>query len=204
MITQTFNYFKKTCKYLRNITLWLTPFFIFCIFIYIAVYSLKGNLSAYTELLKILIWPITVLIGLFFFRKVVTYMFFSMDEFNFFGVKGELKNVDDLINEEVDRRLKMEKEEMATKEEMKKLGDKLNNTSATAEENLKLAQDIYKVYQSYKEDTEKKIQDLISENVATRENLRSENFTPAITENIAPDMGTGEKIGDIVGTEPKS
>lgn len=203
MINQITNHFKKGCKYLRNITLWLTPFFIFCIFIYIAVYSLKGNLSAYTELLKILIWPVTVLIGLFFFRKVVTYMFFSMNEFNFFGVKGKLKNVDDLINEEVDRRFKMEKEEMATKEEMKRLGDKLNDTSATAAEERKLAREIYKLYQSYKEDSEKRIQDLILENSAFKENQKSENLTPAINKNVVPDMGTGEKLNEAIGVEQK-
>lgn len=193
----------------RNLLLWLCPFFIFLLVIILVWYFFGGTPDRYVELIRILIWPVTVLVGLFFFKKVFTYMFFSMDEFNFFGVKGDLKNVNLMINEEAEKRLLREKEDLATREEMKRLEEKFNNTSATAEENLQLAKDVYKIYQDYKNENEKKIQNLVSENKLLKESssqiLINESSTPiATTDQISADMGSGEKIDNQNGTQPQS
>lgn len=72
----------------------------------------KGALSyaQYIEILKTLIWPTVVLISFLFFRKVFTYLFFSVGEFNFFGAKGTLKDIREVIEERVEERISDEKQ----------------------------------------------------------------------------------------------
>jgi hypothetical protein len=205
--TEVYRKGKISLILIRNFLLWLCPFFIFLLLVGMVWFFLKGTPDKYIELTKVLIWPITVLISLFFFRKVFTYMFFSMDEFNFFGVKGDLKNVNQMINEEAEKRIIREKEELATKEEMKKLEDKFNNTSTSAEENLQLARDVFKLYQDYKSESEKKIQDLTFENKILKENPSQSPTdgasTPIIaTDQITADLGTGERIEGQTGMQP--
>jgi len=53
----------------------------------------------FLKFVEIMIWPAIVLLALLFFKKVFTYLFFSMEEFNFFGTKGRLKNVEEVIQE---------------------------------------------------------------------------------------------------------
>lgn len=79
----------------------------------IAIGSVFQNLifEQYVELLRILIWPAIILLALLFFRKVFTYMFFSMESFNFFGAKGQLKNVQVIIREKADELVQQEKRE---------------------------------------------------------------------------------------------
>lgn len=193
--------------YFRNILVWLLPFILFCSALFVLVFFLKGDLSKYVELLKILIWPLTLLIGLFFFRKVVTYMFFSMDEFNFFGAKGTLKSVHQIISDEVDKKFIQEKEEKTRKEEMGHLETKLNNSSATAEENERLARDIFNLYKDYKTETQKQIQKLNLEikNLKEKTIQYQEAKTPSVMEDqISPDLGTdSEVITNLDGTQPK-
>lgn len=64
-----------------------------------------------------MIWPSIVLISLLFFKKVFTYFFFSLEEFNFFGTKGKLKNVEVMIREKADDLWKKEKDESALEKE---------------------------------------------------------------------------------------
>lgn len=65
------------------------------------------------ELLKIVVWPLTVIFSICFFRKTFTYLVLSLEEFNFFGTRGRLKNVSDVIDErakELNERLARQKE----------------------------------------------------------------------------------------------
>jgi hypothetical protein len=199
------NRIRKLLKPLRNLIVWLTPFIFFIVAIFLGIYLLKGDFNDFKQLLEILVWPITVLLALFFFRKVVTYLFFSMDEFNFFGTKGELKNVNELINGEVQKRFLLEKEKQQHKEEIEKLARQLGNKSATAEENLKLARDIFKTYREYKKDTEKAINGLINDNKIFKETLFQSQFVEHQPSTISMEglgLGTGEQIGDLQGKEP--
>lgn len=73
-------------NFLRIITSWLTwllpvSFFLLALVIPVKLFNL--DFLSYTT---ILVWPITILTVLFFFRKVFTYLLFSIDEFNFFGL----------------------------------------------------------------------------------------------------------------------
>lgn len=63
------------------------------------------------ELLKVIAWPLVIFLALWFFRKVFTYLFFSMDEFNFFGAKGRLDNPIDMIKREAKKLKEKDDEE---------------------------------------------------------------------------------------------
>lgn len=64
----------------------------------------------FIELVKVLAWPVVVVLALLFFKKVFTYLFFSMEEFDFFGAKGGLKNVRDMVREKADELYEQEME----------------------------------------------------------------------------------------------
>lgn len=92
----------------------LLPYFILVVLAgTIFSFSYKNDMSydQLIELIKVLTWPLLVLITIFFFRKVFTYLFFSMEEFNFFGTKGGLKDVEVMIQEQVEKRLKEKNKE---------------------------------------------------------------------------------------------
>lgn len=73
----------------------------------------KNNLTydQYIGLVRVLIWPALVLIALLFFRKTFSYLFFSLEEFGFFGTKGNLKDVREVIRAKADELHAAEKRE---------------------------------------------------------------------------------------------
>ncbi|OGG57657.1 hypothetical protein A2765_05970 [Candidatus Kaiserbacteria bacterium RIFCSPHIGHO2_01_FULL_56_24] len=86
----------------------------------IAYYREGLNLAGLLEILNVIIWPLIVLIALLFFRRVLTFLFFSLDEFNFFGAKGKLKNVKDMIREKADELWQKERQEQEREAERSK------------------------------------------------------------------------------------
>lgn len=87
--------------------------------------------NQFLQLLSIVAWPGVVLVAAFFFRKVFTYMFFSMDQFNFFGARGRLKRVEEMLEEEAARLVQREKDAAdakAMKEKLAKLESQLAET----------------------------------------------------------------------------
>ncbi len=100
------------------------------------VYGMKrldADFSHFLRLVEIGIWPITVLICAFFFRKVFTYLFFSVEEYNFFGIRGSLKSVTSVIEERarmleekrlMDEKLKTTKAEFEAEINMLSVQDK--------------------------------------------------------------------------------
>lgn len=123
----------------------------------ILVFLYFGNLDykEYIQILQILIWPSIVLGALLFFRKVFTYLFFSMEEFGFFGNKGKLKNIEEVINEKVEERIKREKEQVDIELKMKKFEGKLQNVTQSKADETKKAEEYrdlaVKMVKQYKE-----------------------------------------------------
>jgi hypothetical protein len=72
------------------------------------------------KLIAAISWPLTILILSFFFRRVLTYAFFSLDSYNFFGAHGVLRPVEDVIEDQVARRLREEKEKEKKEELLEK------------------------------------------------------------------------------------
>jgi len=121
----------------------------------ILIFILRDGISyeQFLNILKILIWPTVVLLALIFFKKVFTYLFFSMEEFNFFGNKGILKNVQEVIEEKVQQRVEEEQRKKEGQLIVKKIEDELEvvrssqkNSDKKSQERLTLAQEIFKKY----------------------------------------------------------
>jgi hypothetical protein len=90
---------------------------------------LSLSLEVQEELLKLIAaidWPVTVLVLAFFFQRIFTYTFFSLDSYNFFGLSGALRPIEDVIEDQVDRRLREEKEK-ERKEELLGRYDEIPN-----------------------------------------------------------------------------
>lgn len=119
-------------------------------------------------LIKVLIWPAIVLSALVFFRKVFTYLFFSMEEFNFFGNRGVLKNIQEVIDERVQRKFKEKKKEEEDRAVFDKIKGELEvakqskQTSVDrARENLELAKEIFKEYKKSTDEKNKVMEELV-------------------------------------------
>ncbi len=143
------NNIKAAFGAIRAFLVWICPFIIAIAVVAALVCILESTFDNYIRLIQSIVWPLTILIGLFFFRKVVTYMFFSMDKFNFFGVTGELTNVNLLIDREVQKLILQKeaerKQEIDNAELITKLSKKeaeAGTAKASAKENLELAQEI--------------------------------------------------------------
>ena len=150
-----------------NILMWFFPLCIFLLTVFVAVYFLGVDFYEYLDLLKILIWPVTLLLGLFFFRKVVTYMFFSMSEFNFFGTKGELKSVTEVIEENVEKRIKEKKGEEEGVAKIKAMTEDLERANLSKEDSIKKAGE----YQALAREFLKDYKELSEKHVETTKNL---------------------------------
>lgn len=89
------------------------------------------SFNQFLQLLEIIAWPGVVLVAAFFFRKVFTYMFFSMDQFSFFGAHGRLKRAEEMIEEEAARLVQREKDTTDAKtmrEKLAKLEEQINES----------------------------------------------------------------------------
>lgn len=77
------------------------------------------------KLISVLAWPSVVMISVLFFKKIIANIFFSVDEFNFFGIKGELKSVYTVIEEQSElryrKKLDDEQREREERERQKKI-----------------------------------------------------------------------------------
>ena len=155
----------------------------------------------YLKFLEILIWPVTILIILYFFKRVVTYLFFSMNEFNFFGAKGNLRDINEVIREEVDKKFVEEKNEKERNEAMSKLSNEINTTKGTAEQNLNLAKEVLKEWKNSTRENKK----LKEENKKLKEAIERKNQFVGSEPSVLneSDIGTGDKIDDPSLGNPK-
>lgn len=159
---------KNLVKMLEGWFLWLAPLTIFLVALVAPSYLFKFD---YLKFVEAIIWPFTTLTALFFFKKVFTYMFFSMDEFSFFGLKGHLRNVNEVIIEEVNRKFLEKINEEKRKDETEKLNleikskeSEINKAKGSAEENLELAREIMKEWKESIKKNAKTILSLEAEN----------------------------------------
>jgi len=171
MIKNILNKLKNLLLLLGGLFLWLSPLTLLLITTYLPNTLWDLSFGEYLEFLKILVWPYTVLVILFFFKKVVTYLFFSMDEFSFFGAKGNLKNVNEVIIEEVNKKFLEKENEEKRKDDTEKLNaeikskeSELNRAKGTADENLILARKIMEEWKKSTEQNKKTTLDLDAEN----------------------------------------
>lgn len=179
---------------------WIVPFSLFLLATFLPRFIWNISFNDYLEFLKILVWPISALIILFFFKKVIAYLFFSIDGFNFFGAKGEIKNVYDLITEKVNERFENEKREKERESEVVRLQKEIESNSGRADENLSTAKEILSEWKKTIADNKK----LTEENNQLREALekRSQAVGNLPFTTGASELGTGDKLDDTQPLEP--
>jgi len=182
------NQFKNLIILIGRLFWWIVPLALFILAICVPRLIWNLNFKDYLEFIKILIWPFTALVILFFFNKVITYLVFSINEFNFFGAKGELKNVQDLIGEKVKEKFEQEKKDneynFKTDKLLKEIGDKDN-----------VARDVIKSWKVSIEDNKR----LIEENKKLNEALERKGQLIGNRPFILgeSELGTGNKLEDL-------
>lgn len=208
---------KDVCTMCGHLFWWLAPVSILLLALILPAYFFGIDFIAFV---KTTIWPVTILVILFFFKEVFTYLFFSMKEFNFFGIKGTLRNVIDVINERVENKFidgKNEKErgeltntlaeEIKEREvEIAQKDAEIKKTKGDADENLELARDILKEWKDTKTKYQKIVAKLEEENRRLKEQVSSFSLVnvPNITpESLVADLGTGERVEDLTPGNPK-
>lgn len=96
-------------------------------------------LEDYISILSVIVWPAVVVMALIFFRKVVTFLFFSIEEFNFFGAKGRLKNVQELIAEKASQEVERREREHMAKRRINELEEGLHRLKERTKNKDRLA-----------------------------------------------------------------
>ncbi len=197
---------KNFCLLMIGLFIWVSPLGLFLIVTYLPKVLWNPGFDEYLEFLKILVWPYTVLIILFFFKKVVTFMFFSMDEFNFFGAKGSLRNVNEVIVEEVNKRFVEEKKEIERQKDMnhlekeiKERESEITRARGTAEENLDIAREILSNWKRSSEQSKKSMSELDTENKRLKEMISG--LPPVILEASSPPSFDGTMTSDPISEE---
>ena len=163
----------------------LVPYFILIVLLgTLLIFFYKNNITYenFSGIIKILIWPTIVFFAVLFFRRVFTYLFFSMEEFNFFGAKGKLKDIKEVIEERVEMRLKEQKNQEVRLNEIAKFSQELEyvkkskgDSDKKADEYMELAKDIFSKYKKLSDDhakSEKEL-DLLRQERIEQENRRA-------------------------------
>ncbi len=196
---------KKALSHVWSFLVWLCPFAVFLAATLILIKFVKGTFEEYTKLVDVVVWPMTVLIGLFFFRKVVTYLFFSMNEFNFFGAKGRLRNVDDLIREKADDLFleeKRDQDRLRAEEKMtakiKEKEDQLNALSGEAAQFKTSALEILKDWKKSSEEYKNIINDLDTENKKLKDRLTTFDKISSVNESASQSGGGPIGSGEVM------
>jgi len=197
MLEIVYKIYEQTINLLRiagYLFWWIVPFALFLLVTYLPKFIWDISFSDYLEFLKILVWPMSALIILFFFKKVITYLFFSIDGFNFFGAKGELKNAYDLITEKVNEKFENERRDAGRESEVKRLQKEIDANSGRADKNLETAKEIIKEWKGSIKDNRK----LLEENKQLKEMLERKNQYSGNIPIILgeSELGTGNKVGD--------
>jgi hypothetical protein len=139
---------KEILKFFAGILPYLL-IFILVVSILVVIYQQGLTFDHLIILINSLIWPTIVLVALLFFKKVFTYFFFSLEEFNFFGTRGTLKNVEEMIREKADELWRNEKgqkklktERLDHQKELAELKDSKIQQTERANRAIKLTEEV--------------------------------------------------------------
>jgi hypothetical protein len=122
------------------------------VFYHIFIPFIKGlddaTFNRVMEVIKNLIWPIIIIVFFVFFKKVFTYLFLSLDSFNFFGIKGNLKDPQELIIEKAEELVEKEKRGTINKKELEKIKLSKEDTKHKLDEAIELLERKNEEYES--------------------------------------------------------
>jgi len=136
------------------------------VLVYTVLYANEVQFERIINILDILVWPSIVLFSVIFFRQIFTYLFFSMKRFNFFGASGELKGVEEVIEEEVQRTIQQEKEVQTRNETIKKLEKKLKIEGQSQKQILSVTEQVMGLYKEQSEEVNR-LKKLLSQTTNT-------------------------------------
>jgi hypothetical protein len=212
ILATIFEKLKNLLTLSAGLFLWLAPLALFLAVTYLPKLLWNLSFKEYLEFLGVLVWPYTLLVILFFFKRVVTYLFFSMEGFDFFGAKGGLKNVEEVILEEVNKRFLEEKKEADRRDsveklnkeinekeaEIKKKENQINSAKGEADENLELAKEILKDWKKSTTQNTKTISDLNTENRKLKEIISNLSKTTTADNLSKEDIDTSKTSNPIL------
>ena len=121
-------------------------------------------------------------------------MFFSMDQFSFFGMRGNLKNVNDLINEEVEKKFQEEKRKKDAELEFDDLKNRLGKAEGDIKETTKLAREILEEWKKDSKESSELFAKVLLENKKLKEQLSNSPVVPISHEDKKEALGSGDKI----------
>jgi hypothetical protein len=212
VINKFFKKLKEILIFMSGLFLLLTPIALVSLLFCLPKFIFDLSYENYLKFLEVFIWPTTILIILYFFKKVATYLFFSMDEFNFFGAKGNLKNINDVVLEQVNKRFLEEKRERKRSRNMGKLNLEIrkkaeellnketqaNTAQGKADESLKFAKEILNEWKKSTSENEKNMKELESENKRLKEIISglSPTNTEVNVQQIVDENKTSDPIVD--------
>lgn len=91
-------------------------------------------------LINVLVWPTVTFCALIFFRKVFTYLFLSMDEFNFFGNRGQLQDVRQIITKKANELREYEKNQEKLESERVEHKKELDNIRNVRDKSISITE----------------------------------------------------------------
>lgn len=186
-----------------NCLLWLLPLSVLLVALILPTWLFKLDFLRFVE---IVIWPFAVLTLLFFFKKIFTYLFFSMESFNFFGAKGSLENVNDIIDREVKNRLEFEKAEQKREKKSKEMRLKLQDmerslqiTEKSKSELLEIAKNAVGEWKALSQSSDKTIEAMEHENQKLKEIISRQSRT---AEPVEVESSSDQSEGESQTSDP--
>lgn len=117
-----------------------------------------------------------------------------MNEFNFFGINGSLKNVNDMIKEQVERKIGEKESEDKRNEEINKLKEENNTVKGNVESKSQLIEKVFSSWEKTIEKDEIIISGLENENKRLKGIISSlpsgamdASFSPSVNEKQTSD-----------------
>lgn len=87
----------------------------------------------FISFVEVVIWPTVIFTAIVLFKKIFTYLFFSLEEFSFFGAKGKLIDVRTMITNKADEMYQKKLEEEERSIERESLEKELNALKSSTE-----------------------------------------------------------------------
>lgn len=188
------DYSIKILKTIGSWVLYLLPLLLLIVVLCFPKVVWEVTFQNYLDFIKIIVWPFTVLTLFFFFKKILAYLFFSISGFNFFGIKGEIKNVEQTISEEVERRIIEQENQKQNKELIDNLNERIRTSTGNEVEIRKISHDILKNWQEQIELSDQIIDNLKGENARLQRIIGNvPTMNTSSCEESTADLGSSEQ-----------
>lgn len=154
------NIFKKLANYS-----FIFKFFLWCVIFAVSYWFLKKigfrSPEHWLRFFEIIAWPSVVVILLSLFKKIFTYLFLSVREFNIFGAHGRLRDPYEVIEERTAQKYKEritseehERHQEVLKRKIQNMEEELNSNALQRDELFLLSQESLRLLKEYRENND--------------------------------------------------